>query len=94
FLSGEVVYPVVVQLTNEKGQVQREIVSKEPGLLEFNNLDPSQYVIRVIFDTNGNGIWDTGNYLQGLQPEKISYYPDLIEVRANWELEQNFIISQ
>ncbi|MEO0505535.1 MAG: Ig-like domain-containing protein [Bacteroidota bacterium] len=94
FLSGEVVYPVVVQLTNEKGEIQREIISKEPGVLEFNNLDPSQYVIRVIFDTNGNGIWDTGNYLKGLQPERISYYPDKIEVRANWELEQNFIISQ
>ena len=63
-------------------------------MLEFNNLDPSQYVIRVIFDTNGNGIWDTGNYLKGLQPERISYYPDKIEGRANWELEQNFIISQ
>ena len=28
------------------------------------------------------------------QPEKISYYPDIIEVRANWELEQSFVITE
>ena len=43
---------------------------------------------------NGNGKWDTGNYLKMMQPEKVSYYPDVIDVRANWELEQNFIISE
>jgi len=50
-------------------------------------------VARVIFDENGNGKWDTGNYLQKIQPERISYYPGLIEIRANWEKEENFILS-
>lgn len=93
-LSGAVQYPVIMQLLTEKGEVQREIVASEPQIFEFNNLDPSNYIARVIFDENGNGKWDTGSYLKKIQPEKISYYPDVIEVRANWELEQSFILTE
>ena len=86
-------YPLIIQLTDEKGETIQEIHAKEPQPIEFNNIDPSKYRVRVIFDTNGNGQWDTGNYLKRIQPERVSYYPGLIEVRANWELEQTFTIS-
>ncbi len=90
---GDVTYPIVVQLTNEKGVVQREIVASEAQTFEFNHLNPGNYIARVIFDSNGNGKWDTGNYLKKQQPEKISYYPGTIEIRANWEKEETFILS-
>ncbi|MEP2278245.1 Ig-like domain-containing protein [Maribacter sp.] len=80
-----IVYPIIVQLTNEKGDLQREIYSTESQSYVFDNLDPGKYQARVIFDTNGNGKWDTGSFLDKKQPEKISYYPNLIELRANWE---------
>ncbi|MEP2239240.1 MAG: Ig-like domain-containing protein [Maribacter sp.] len=80
-----IVYPIIVQLTNEKGDLQREIFSTESQAYVFDNLDPGKYQARVIFDTNGNGKWDTGSFLEKRQPEKISYYPNLIELRANWE---------
>lgn len=92
-LSGNVTFPVIVQLTNEKGEVQREIFATEPQAFEFNNLNPGNYVARVIFDENGNGKLDTGNYLEKRQPEEISYYPGTIEIRANWEKEETFILS-
>ncbi len=86
-------YPLLVQLTNEKGEMQLEIYAEEPQVFEFNNIEPTKYLIRVIFDSNGNGKWDTGNYLKRVQPEKVSYYPNVIEVRANWEIDQTFIIQ-
>ncbi|WP_313790919.1 Ig-like domain-containing protein [Flagellimonas allohymeniacidonis] len=92
-VSGAVSYPLVVQLTNEQGETQRELLADRPKTFEFNNLEPSQYLVRVIFDTNGNGKWDTGSFLKKIQPEKISYYPDVIDVRANWELAQEFILA-
>ncbi len=92
-LGGDVTYPIVVQLTNENGVVQREIIASEEQTFEFNHLNPGNYVARVIFDSNGNGKWDTGNYLKKQQPEKISYYPGTIEIRANWEKEETFILS-
>ena len=89
---GDVQYPMIIQLTNEKGKILREIYATESKIYDFNTISPSKYFVRVIFDANGNGKWDTGNYLKNIQPEKVSYYPELIEVRANWELEQTFTI--
>lgn len=83
-------YPIIVQLTNEKGAVQREIIANDAQPYEFNNLNPGKYMARVIFDTNTNGVWDTGNYLKKIQPERVSYYPSLIELRANWEKIETF----
>ena len=37
---------------------------------------------------NGNGIWDTGNVSQKIQPEEVYYYPKKIELKKNWEVEQ------
>lgn len=91
-VSGATRFPMILQLTDDKGEIQREIYATKPEPFEFNNLDVGKYQLRVIFDDNGNGIWDTGNYLQKIQPEKVSYYPNTIEMRANWEQVENFII--
>jgi hypothetical protein len=50
--------------------------------------------VRLIFDSNENGQWDTGNYLKKNQPEKVLYYPRELEVRANWELDETFTVSE
>ncbi|WP_144803080.1 Ig-like domain-containing protein [Maribacter sp. MAR_2009_72] len=88
--SNTIQYPIIVQLTNEKGEVQREIYAKESQSFEFINLNPGKYMARVIYDLNGNGKWDTGNYLKKIQPERVSYYPTTIELRANWEKIETF----
>ena len=89
-LEGEPKYPFILQLTNEKGRVLREIYATGPQPFEFNTIPPAKYLVRMIYDANGNGKWDTGNFLTKLQPERVVYYPQTIEVRANWELEQTF----
>ncbi len=87
-------FPVIVQLTDEKGNMERELYGSEDAQsFHFRNIDPGKYLIRVIYDTNSNGKWDTGNYLQKLQPEKVIYYPEILDVRENWELDQTFILS-
>ncbi|TDQ33105.1 Ig-like domain-containing protein [Zeaxanthinibacter enoshimensis] len=92
-LEGELSFPLIVQLTDEKGTVKRERYLTGSQLLEFNNVDPGKYLVRLIFDTNENKRWDTGRYLERRQPEKVIYYPEVIEVRANWELEQTFTVG-
>ena len=92
-LEGPVTYPLIVQLTDEKGKTKKELFATEPQIFEFNNIDPSKYLIRLIFDVNNNQKWDTGNYLKQIQPERVVYYPNVLEVRANWEMEQTFTLS-
>jgi len=90
----ETAYPLIVQLTSEQGELKREIIATELKTFEFNNLEPTTYLMRVIFDANANGKWDSGDYLKKRQPEKVSYYPDVIEVRANWEKVETFTIPE
>lgn len=93
-LGGKVEYPLLLQLVDEKEQLKREIYATEAKAFEFPSLDPGNYLVRIIYDSNGNGKWDTGNYLQGKQPEKVVYYPQLIEMRANWEKFETFNLAE
>ncbi|MGB1308643.1 MAG: Ig-like domain-containing protein [Oceanihabitans sp.] len=82
------IYPVIVQLTNEKGEVQEELYSTKPEALDFNKLKPKKYFLRVIYDSNKNKKYDSGNFLKKQQPERISHYEDkedILNVRANWD---------
>ena len=53
-------------------------------------LPPGKYKIRIVFDTNANNLWDTGDYLKHRQPEK-TFEPDKeIEIRPNWDINQTY----
>ncbi|MCU6167972.1 hypothetical protein KWH76_24510, partial [Enterobacter roggenkampii] len=41
----------------------------------FRDLDPGSYYVRIVLDSNNNGIWDTGDFQKGLQPEMVCYSP-------------------
>lgn len=86
-------YPVLVQVITETGEFVTEKKVENEKVIVFDNLEPAKYNIRVILDTNKNGKWDTGNFLKVVQPETIIYFPELIEVRANWELKQTFTLE-
>ena len=92
-LAGDVTYPLIVQLTDDKGETKREIYATEPRVFEFSTIDPGTYLIRLILDANGNEKWDTGDYLKKIQPEQVIYYSKTLEVRANWELEETFTVE-
>ena len=78
-------YPIIVQLTDTKGEVISEKYSEENQSLTFRYINPGKFLLRVIFDSNKNRKWDTGNYLKKRQPEMIKYYSDTLEVRANFD---------
>jgi len=60
------------------------------GKADFYFLNPGKYYVRLINDSNGNGVWDTGNYQKGLQPEEVFYYNQPLELKALWEVEQDW----
>lgn len=86
-------YPIILQLTDEKGNVKYEQYSTNPEVLDFLNLSPGKYFIRAIFDANGNKKFDTGNYLKKIQPEKVSYFKE-IEIRADWGITETLEFKQ
>lgn len=78
----------ILQLTDESGTiVYRESYLSSDSTINFSNIDPGRYKIKLINDNNRNRKWDTGNYLKHIQPEEISFYPEGILVRANWDVD-------
>jgi hypothetical protein len=80
----------ILQLLGEKEAVVRQHFIGSDTAIVYNYLDPRKYTLKIIFDDNNNGKWDEGNYLQKKQPEKVIYYMKEINVRANWEIEEDW----
>ncbi len=85
-------FPVIMQVMDEKGKVSETKIIKEPGKIIFDYLTPQKYTLKAIMDRNGNGQWDTGNYLKHIQPEKVYFYTLPIQLRSNWDQEITWII--
>ncbi|EDP98316.1 Ig-like domain-containing protein [Kordia algicida OT-1] len=85
-------FPVIIQVVNEKLEViAEEYVTEPKPYSEFPYIDPQFVYFRVVYDTNKNGKWDTGNYLKKIQPETIKYFPGKQEVRANWDVIEDLV---
>lgn len=83
-------FPVLVELTDKDGKVKASSYTLDNPVVEFLALEPSLYTLRIIYDENKNGIWDTGSYLEKRQTEEVIYFPKPLDVRANWDVEQPF----
>ena len=76
----------LLQIVSGKDAVVRQAYIPANGKVGFRYLKPADYMLRVVRDDNRNGRWDTGNFEQGVQPEKVSYYMEKVSTRANWEI--------
>ena len=83
-------FPVIVELTDKSGKILATEYSEKNTQVEFLGLEPALFTLRVIYDDNKNKIWDTGSFMEKRQPEEVIYFPKLIDVRANWDVEQPF----
>ncbi len=81
---------VVVQLLNQSDKVVAQQRASTTGVAEFYYLRPDMYYMRCYVDRNGNGIWDSGEYDSGTQPEPVFYFPKPMNVRAGWDMEQEW----
>lgn len=83
---------IIIDLISGKNKdeiIERNFVSGTSKNLVFDLLEPKSYFVRAIIDTNKNGKWDTGNYLQKTLPETIIFYETELELRANYYLDGN-----
>lgn len=82
-----------VELLDTKDEVVRT-VDVENGRADFYYLNPGKYAARLVRDTNRNGMWDTGNYEEKIQPEDVFYYKNMIEFKANFDVLQDWDLNE
>jgi len=76
----------VIQLLKDKKILEERLKTSDITKLTFERMIPGQYDVMIITDTNGNGKWDPGNYLEKKQAERI-YTVSLDPLREDWVLE-------
>tara|TARA_R100000935_G_scaffold13736_4_gene27460 strand:+ start:20892 stop:22538 length:1647 start_codon:yes stop_codon:yes gene_type:complete len=81
-------YPLLVELVDSKFKLVQSKLLVDKKSVSFQYIEPGVYSIRIIIDENRNGVWDTGSFLSKKQPERVIYYPQTLEVNANWSLQQ------
>ena len=74
----------IVQLLDQSGNPTTQVSAKD-GRAEFYYIRPGKYFLRCFFDHNGDGRWTPGRWDTHTPPEDVYYYPEEIEVRANWD---------
>ncbi len=86
---------IILQLLDNDEKVIRERIIRLPDdkTVEFPYLSDKTHLLKAIMDINGDGEWTTGDYDLKRQPEPVSYYPKKIEVKAGWELIEDWEIS-
>ena len=84
----------IIELLKNDEVVRRYDTPAEGNNFRFELLDSGKYSVRLIEDANKNKQWDTGSYLEKIQPEKVIYYWKEIDLRANWDMNEIFNTSQ
>lgn len=74
----------IVQLYKGKKLVHENHL-KGTDKIDYKYLSPGSYKLKLIIDINGDNKWNTGNYMEGIQPEKVIYYKKEIKIRSNWD---------
>ena len=77
-------HPVLQFIENNEVAHSANLTSNVYSIKLFN---PGQYQLRILYDANQNGIWDTGNYWKKIQPEYIIPVEMVVSIKANYENE-------
>ncbi len=86
-------YPVIIQLVDRSEDIKRELYVAQSGPIDFQFLVPGIYYLRLIKDSNSNGVYDSGRFLESRQSEHISHYPESLDIRAGWDEIIEFILD-
>jgi len=83
----------VLQLMQNGNIVTQKTFNGNSYKYDFNQVDPGKYQLKLIYDQNNNGKWDTGDYLKHVQPERVEYYNGEISVRQGWDIDVTWEIK-
>lgn len=84
---------LIIQFFSGDKIVRQQMLDTDQTIT-FDYMPPKEYQVKIIYDRNGNGEWDTGDYSEQRQPEKVDFYPEKISVRSNWEIEYDWDVRK
>ncbi len=88
--------PFIFQIVEDSPEekVIIEYTTKLSPTMEFNDLKPGNYKLKLIEDLNKNKVWDRGNLKKGIQAERVFYHNQVIIIKAYWDVEQTIDLNK
>lgn len=83
----------VIQLLDPKEVVLREYNVSSDTTLTIDYLSPTKYMLKLFYDENANGKWDTGKFSEHRQPERVFYFGETIETKSGWDMEYTWNVE-
>lgn len=84
----------ILELINDKNEILYKSSFTQGIQVDLFDILPQKIRARVIYDSNLNGNWTTGDYFQSRYPERVIYLDKSIELRANWEIDETWNIVE
>jgi hypothetical protein len=90
----------LIQLIDQQEQIVKEkfisfsLSGSNATTIDFTNVTPGTYQIKIVFDDNENKKWDTGNIISKIQPEHVFIHPKPIKILSDWEIEEEILIKE
>lgn len=92
FLNVDTSQHAVLQLFQNEEQVASYPINQND--IQIRRFKPGSYELRILYDENKNGKWDTGSFTPiKKQPEKVFYIPRQLNIRANWDNETTIALQ-
>ena len=84
--------PCIFQILQNNKVIKEYVFVEQPFLL--TDITPGKYQLKYIADSNMDGEWTTGHFESKTQAEQVINYPTEITIRANWDLELEWLIEE
>jgi hypothetical protein len=84
----------VIEMLNSQKKVVRTNAFTNNTTITYKNYPVGKYNLRVVYDDNKNGKWDSGNVKRREYPENTWLYTKEITIRSNWDAEENIDIPK
>ncbi|MFI3302229.1 MAG: Ig-like domain-containing protein [Rikenellaceae bacterium] len=81
----------ILQLLGSSDKVLESVVMSHSGDIKFDYIPSGDIRIRLIQDTNKDGVRSSGNLVERLQPERVAYYEkdgeSTFQTKVNWDFD-------
>ena len=83
----------LLEVIDSKDEIVSSQYVEDQVQFRFERMFPDSYKLRLIHDENGNGKWDTVNFDEKIQPERVINFTEVVKMRSNWELKIDWEIA-
>lgn len=83
----------IIKGTEDNEDIYGSMLVSQSGDVVFQNLAAGTYSVKILEDRDNDGRWTSGDYAKKQLPEKVFYFPNPIELKSGWKVEEEWVVT-